>query len=67
MTLIARLCALCALSALLQMALPGERQEGLKMIGGLMMLHLVISGMQEIARNLLAAGSLSRMFEVLAK
>lgn len=67
MTLMARLCALCALSALLQMALPGQRQESLKMIGGLLMLHLVISGAQEIAESLLQAESLMHMFEILAK
>ena len=47
MTLIARLCALCAVCALMQMAL-GETdgQGGLRMLGGLLMLHLVLSGAQ---------------------
>lgn len=67
MTLIGKLCAICALSALIQTALPGRGQGSLKMIGGLLMLHLVLSGVQDIVQNLLKAGSLTCMFEILAK
>ena len=56
MTLSARLCALCAVCALMQMAM-GETdgQGGLRMLGGLLMLHLVLSGAQELAAQLAVA------------
>ena len=68
MTLIARLCALCAVCALMQTAL-GETdgQGGLRMLGGLLMLHLVISGAEELARQLTAQRDLMRIFEILMK
>ncbi len=53
MTLIARLCALCAVCALMQTAFAQtEGQDALRMIGGLLMLHLVIAGAQEMAAAL---------------
>ena len=66
MTLMARLCALCALCAMMQMAL-GEAKgaEGMRMIGGLLMLHLVISGAQELCERLLEADSLMHIYEIL--
>ena len=68
MTLIARLCALCAVCALMQMAL-GETdgQGGLRMLGGLLMLHLVLSGAQELAAQLAAEKDLMHIFAILVK
>jgi len=66
MTLMARLCALCAMCAAMQMAL-GDARGGssVRMIGGLLMLHLVISGAQVLCSDLLAAESLVQMYEIL--
>ena len=68
MTLIARLCALCAVCALMQAAI-GETdgQGGLRMLGGLLMLHLVISGVRELAQQLAAQKELMQIFEILVK
>ena len=68
MTLIARLCALCAVCALMQMAMgDSDGQGSLRMLGGLLMLHLVIAGAQELAGELAAQKDLMRIFEILAK
>lgn len=67
MTLIARLCALCAMCALMQTAMPEEGRASLRMMGGLLMLHLVISGIQELCRQVIASGDLVRIFDVLMK
>ena len=41
MTLIARLCALCSMSALMQMIVPeGRNRGGLRLVCGLLMLQL---------------------------
>lgn len=68
MTLIARLCALCAVCALMQTAV-GETdgQGGLRMLGGLLMLHLVLSGAQDLAQQLGAQKDLMGIFEILVK
>jgi len=66
MTLMARLCALCAVCALAQMVLGDARGgEGVRMIGGLLMLHLVISGAQELCSSLLEADSLMHIYQIL--
>ena len=66
MTLVGRLCALCAVCALAQLALGDTRgTDSVRMIGGLMMLHLVISGGYELAANLSGGHSLMRIFEIL--
>lgn len=66
MTLVARLCALCAVSALVQLALGDTRTAGsLRMIVGLLMIHLVISGGYELSVRLSAQGDLGSIFEVL--
>jgi len=66
MTLIARLCALCAVCALMQMVLgESEHSAGLRMIGGLLMLHLVISGAKELGAQLMAAESLRAVYDIL--
>ena len=68
MTLIARLCALCAVCALMQTAI-GETdgQGGLRMLGGLLMLHLVLSGAHDLAQQLAAQKDLMCIFEILVK
>lgn len=66
MTLVARLCALCAVCALMQLALGDARGAGsLRLIGGLLMLHLVISGGYELTAELAAQRDLGRIFELL--
>ena len=68
MTLVARLCALCAMCILLQMLLEGsEAQSGMGLIGGLLMLHLVISGGCDLVMQLSAQRDLSGIFSVLIK
>ena len=45
MTLMARLCTLCALTAMIQMALGENDAKGsMRMIGRLLMLHLTLDG-----------------------
>lgn len=66
MSLCARLCALCAMSALIQMAVPQEwESDGLRMIGGMLMLHLVMKDAQALCSRILAQRDLSRIFEIL--
>ena len=66
MTLIARLCALCAMSALMQMVVPeGRSRGGLRLICGLLMLQLTLSGAKELFCGVLAGGDLTRIFESL--
>jgi len=66
MTLVARLCALCAICALMQLALGDARgASSLRMIGGLLMLHLVISGGYDLSVRIAAQRDLGRIFEIL--
>ncbi len=59
MTLVARLCGLCAISALIQMALDeADACASLRMISGLLMLHVTLSGAGEILSGLASADSL---------
>lgn len=68
MTLMAQLCALCAVSALVQMVLPEDgRQGSLRMIGGLLMLHLTLSGLQRLCGEIAAQQDLAHVFEILMK
>lgn len=68
MTLIAQLCALCAVCALMQLALGDSRGAGsLRLIGGLLMLHLVISGGYALSLELAAQRDLGRIFEILMR
>ena len=49
MTLMARLCTLCALTAMIQMALGENDAKGsMRMIGGLLMLHLTLEGARDL-------------------
>ena len=60
MTWIARLCTLCAMSALMQLALPDARDKGsVRMICGLLMLRLTLDRITEIAAMLAAQTELS--------
>ena len=66
MKIVTRLCALCAVSALVQLALGDTRgADGLRMIGGLLMVHLVICGGHELSVQLAEAKSLERIFAIL--
>lgn len=66
MTLCARLCALCAMCALMQLAVGDARgADGLRMIGGLLMLHLVISGGYALSVQMAAQHDLSGIFRLL--
>lgn len=66
MTLVARLCALCAVCALIQLILGDTRGAGsLRLIGGLLMLHLVISGGYELSMQIASQHDLGRIFELL--
>ena len=66
MTLIAQLCTLCAVCALMQMVVGEARGgESIRIIGGLLMLHLVISSVQQIGRRLIEADGLMHIYEIL--
>ena len=68
MTLMARLCTLCAVCARMQMALGDSVQRaGLRMVGGLLMLHLVISGARTLGSEVLQAQNLQAVFEALIR
>ena len=66
MTLIGRLCALCAVSALLEMALgESEMRGGIRMIGGLLMLHLTLYGAQDVLESVVSAQNFMDMLQSL--
>ena len=66
LTLVSRLCALCAMCALGQLVLGDTRgAQGFRMISGLLMLHLVISGGYGLWLRLAGEKSLMRIFEIL--
>lgn len=68
MTLMARLCALCALTAMIQMALGENDAKGsLRMIGGLLMLHLTLCGALELLTALKQAASVEAILDCLMK
>lgn len=68
MTLIAQLCALCAACALCEMILPeGEARSGSRMIGGMLMLHQVISGVEVFFVQIAEAKGISEMFEAMIR
>ncbi len=66
MTLIGRLCALCAVSALMEMTLgESEMRGGIRMIGGLLMLHLTLCGAQNVLQSVMSAQNLTDMLQSL--
>ena len=68
MTLMARLCGLCAVSAMIQMAMGESDSRGnLRMLSGLLMLHLTLSGAGEILNGLASADSFETALACLMK
>ena len=68
MTILAQLCALCAVCTLCEIAMPDEKgQESLRLIGGILMLHLVLSQSRDLIAALMREKELMRIFEVLLK
>lgn len=66
MTLCARLCVLCAACALMQMAMPQEWDSGgIRLIGGMLMLRLVMTDAQALCRAVLAQPDLEHIFQAL--
>lgn len=62
MTLMAQLCAMCAMSALIQMALPEKRLSGgIRVLSGLLMLHLTLSGLTRLCEGLVGKQDLMEM------
>lgn len=67
-SLIGRLCALCAMSVLLQMLLVQEKgREGVRLVCGLLMLRLVFEGGNELLHQLAAGKDLMEMMACLMK
>ena len=68
MTLISRLCALCAMSALMQLVLPEKQAKGsLRVICGMLMLELTLSGVRDIAGALSGETDLMAFLEGLMR
>lgn len=68
MSLMARLCALCALTAIIQMALGESDAKGsLRMIGGLLMLHLTLDGLYNLWTALAQATSVEAILDCMMK
>ena len=68
MTLTARLCAMCAVSALLQLALPdGRMRGGLRVVSGLLMLRLTLGGAAALMGELDGQRDLAAMLESLMR
>ena len=68
MSLMARLCALCALSAVIQMALGESDAKGsMRMIGGLLMLHLTLNGAHDLWEALSQAASVEAILACMMK
>ena len=68
MTLIAQLCALCAMSALLQMTVPDQTARGsLRMICGLLMQLLTLSGLRALGAALASQRDLMGIFACLMR
>ncbi len=66
MTLIGKLCALCAMSALMQLVLSSKQARGsLRVICGMLMLELTLSGVREIALS--GKGDLMSLLEGLMR
>ena len=67
-TLSAQLCALCAMSALVQMTAPEPSARGsLRMICGLLMQMLTLSGLRALGAELAAQRDLMGIFACLMK
>ncbi len=63
---ISQLCALCAMSALMQMLLPaGSGRDGVRLLCGLMMLHLTCAKAQELIERIADSADLSQILACL--
>ena len=68
MTLMARLCTLCALTAMIQMVLGENDAKGsMRMIGGLLMLHLTLDGACDLWEALSQAASVEAILACMMK
>lgn len=68
MTLMARLCTLCALTAMIQMALGENDAKGsMRMIGGLLMLYLTLDGARDLWEALSQAASMEAILTCMMK
>lgn len=65
--LMAQLCGMCAMLGLAQMILPEERGGGLQTIGGMLMLHLTLSGLQGLCAELAAQTDIGAMWAILIR
>ena len=65
---IIRLCALCSMSALLQMIVATQSaRDAIRMICGLLMLRMTMQSAQMLLNGLETGGSLSELFGLLIK
>ena len=68
MTLMARLCTLSALTAMIQMALGENYAKGsMRMIGGQLMLHLTLEGARDLWEALSQAASMEAILACMMK
>ncbi len=65
--LIAQLCGMCAMLGLAQMIVPEDRDGGMKAIGGMLMLHLTLSGLCELCAELAAQQNIGAMWQILIR
>lgn len=66
--LMAQLCGMCAMLGLVQMILPeGKGSGGMQTIGGMLMLHLTLSGLQKLCAQLAASPDIGTMWEILIR
>ena len=65
---IIRLCALCSMSALLQMIVERESEkDALRMICGLLMLHMTMQSAQTLLTDLSSGAGLTELYALLLK
>ena len=65
---IIRLCALCSMSALMQMMVGAARVKGtLKTICGLLMLHMTCESIQQMVQQMTSGGDFAQMLAWLIK
>ena len=63
---ISQLCALCAMSALMQLLLPtGSGRDGIRLLCGLMMLHLTCRNAQELMERIADSADLAQILSCL--
>ena len=64
--MISRLCGLCAMSALLERLLPDDSgRSGMRMICGLLMIHMTLTMGMELVDRLTQANELDEMIRIL--